>query len=369
MVREANAIDFWRGFALVTIFINHIPGIYFERFTHRNISISDSAELFVFLAGWALRLLYNHLAVTQGVRYVLLRIASRALTIYAAHLMLICLAIAMLATAAYVYDNPLFLEWYNAAGVFYDPMRAHMGLVALTYQLGYFDILPLYVVLMAVVAPLTVILHGYVPRLLLPIAICLYVIIMVWQISLPTWPTDGHWFFNPLAWQLVFVLGFVLAGDGGLGGAIRRHMTAVRLVAWPIVIASAIVVVFELWPDPVNMPEPKLFFMSWKSFVTPPRLLQFLALVAAMSALFPYIRRIAPALVTFLSRLGRNSLPVFCVGSILSLAGQIVRFLYKGGLAADAAIVIVGIALMGLTALLAEWPKARVVSGRGRSTS
>ena len=29
MPREANAIDFWRGIALITIFINHVPGIYY----------------------------------------------------------------------------------------------------------------------------------------------------------------------------------------------------------------------------------------------------------------------------------------------------------------------------------------------------
>ena len=57
MTRQANAIDFWRGFALVSIFINHIPGVFYERLTHRNLSISDSAELFVFLAGWSLGLL------------------------------------------------------------------------------------------------------------------------------------------------------------------------------------------------------------------------------------------------------------------------------------------------------------------------
>ena len=58
-MRAPNEIDFWRGFALVTIFINHIPGIYFERFTFRNVSLSDSAELFVFLAGCALRILVD----------------------------------------------------------------------------------------------------------------------------------------------------------------------------------------------------------------------------------------------------------------------------------------------------------------------
>ena len=36
MTRGANPVDFWRGFALVTIFVNHIPGIFYEHFTHRN---------------------------------------------------------------------------------------------------------------------------------------------------------------------------------------------------------------------------------------------------------------------------------------------------------------------------------------------
>ena len=57
MVRQANPVDFWRGLALVFIFVNHIPGIYYSRFTHAHYSLSDSADLFVFLAGWALRLL------------------------------------------------------------------------------------------------------------------------------------------------------------------------------------------------------------------------------------------------------------------------------------------------------------------------
>jgi hypothetical protein len=29
MAREPNAVDFWRGFALITIFIDHIPGLFY----------------------------------------------------------------------------------------------------------------------------------------------------------------------------------------------------------------------------------------------------------------------------------------------------------------------------------------------------
>ena len=51
-MRAENAVDFWRGVALVMIYINHVPGNVFSYYTLRNYAISDAAELFVFLAGW-----------------------------------------------------------------------------------------------------------------------------------------------------------------------------------------------------------------------------------------------------------------------------------------------------------------------------
>ncbi|WP_163363588.1 OpgC domain-containing protein, partial [Enterobacter cloacae] len=40
-------IDVFRALALLTIFINHVPGTVFEHLTHRNFGFSDSAEAFV----------------------------------------------------------------------------------------------------------------------------------------------------------------------------------------------------------------------------------------------------------------------------------------------------------------------------------
>ncbi|MBM3577754.1 MAG: hypothetical protein FJX40_08830 [Alphaproteobacteria bacterium] len=51
MHERIEAIDFWRGAALVTILINHIPGNILGNFTPRNFGFSDSAEAFVFLSG------------------------------------------------------------------------------------------------------------------------------------------------------------------------------------------------------------------------------------------------------------------------------------------------------------------------------
>ena len=49
-----HRIDWLRGLALATIFINHMPGNRFEFWTPRNFGFSDSAEVFVLLAGVAL---------------------------------------------------------------------------------------------------------------------------------------------------------------------------------------------------------------------------------------------------------------------------------------------------------------------------
>lgn len=357
MVRKANAVDFWRGFALVTIFVNHIPGIYFDRFTHRNVSISDSAELFVFLAGWALRLLADRSDPADTGR-LMLRLGARAITIYAAQLLIISIAIAMLAAAATYYDNPLMLEWHNAAAVFYDPLRAHIGLVLLTHQLGYFDILPLYVVLMAA-SPLLIAIFRFARILLLPASLLLYLASLTWRLSLPTWPMEGTWFFNPLAWQLIFVLGFELAGSDGLGRLTREHLRALRLLAVPVVIVGAVVAHLLWYPDPTRAPEPKLFFIMQKSFLTPIRLTHFLALVAVMSAAYPGIAARLPFLASFLCSLGRNSLNVFCVGSILSLLSQIIRFTHPGGIGLDTGVLVTGMTLLGITAWLSERAEAR----------
>jgi len=354
MPRLPNEIDFWRGIALITIFINHIPGNYYSRFTHANYSLSDSADLFVFLAGWSLRLLIGRPGRVRSTWYLVLRLLSRALELYAAQILITMIAIAMLAASATLLDNPLLLEWHNAAAVFYDPILAHIGLAALTHQLGYFDILPLYVVLMTM-APIFAIIDRYAPNWLLPSSLALYFVTLCVPLPVPTWPVDGQWFFNPLAWQLIFVLGFVLAREDGVGGFARRHIVPIRWVALPIVAVSAYVVFNGLWPDPTTMPQPVLLFIADKTYVTPMRVIQFLALIALASLTYPYIERWASWLVAFSSRLGRHSLIVFCVGSLLSLAGQITRFVYRGDILVDSIVLVLGVTIMAFSAWLPEW--------------
>lgn len=353
-MREPNEIDFWRGFALVTIFVNHIPGIFFERITFRNVAISDSAELFVFLAGFALRKLVDGPAKPLSARYLILRLEGRAFTVYLAQLVIAQLAVALLAGASLLLDAPFLLDWNNASAIFTDPVRANLGLVALTFQLGYFDILPLYVALM-LASPLIALCYRHARPALLPASLAIWAYALTFGVNFPTWPTEGSWFFDPLAWQLVFVLGFLLAGEDGLGGLARRHRKWLWRLALPLVLLGAVAAKTDFDPSPIALPEPKLFFVFDKTFLSPARLLSNLAIVAVFAGAFGAIAGALPRIAGFLSLLGRNSLQVFCAGSLLSLAGQIFRFAYGGDVVSDAFIVMFGILTMGAAAWASEW--------------
>lgn len=351
-MREPNEIDFWRGFALITIFINHIPGNFFERFTYRNLSLSDSAELFVFLAGWSLRLQTNRTA-SLPLGPLMQKLGGRALQVYFAQIVITEIAIALIAAASIYYDAPFLLDWHNAAAVFQKPVEATVGLIALTHQLGYFNILPLYVVLVAS-APLIAICARYASSLLLPISAAIYIATLATGINLPSWPEPGDWFLNPLAWQFIYVLGFSLAGQDGIGGFVRRHRKAFFYAGLPIVALGIVIGLTHYSPRPDQVPNPKLFFVFDKTFLSPARLIDVLGLTAVFAGVFPFLIGKFGLIVRLLSLLGRHSLYVFCVASLLSLIGQIIRFAYGGAVLTDAMMVGTGLVVMGIVAWLSE---------------
>jgi hypothetical protein len=354
-MRQPNEIDFWRGFALVSIFINHIPGNFYERFTHRNLSLSDSAELFVFLAGWSLRLVTNNAGEHLATVRLVLRLGGRAMTIHGAQILISILALAMLAAAALLSSTPPILEWNNAAAFFQSPAPTIIGIVGLTHQLGYFDILPLYVILMHG-SPIAAVVDRYLPRLLLPGAIAIYLGALILEANMPTWPVEGRWFFNPFTWQLIFILGFVLAdGTRGPGHWVRQHWQPIWWASLGIVILGAIAVLAHVWPDPTKMPWPRLLYTFNKTYLSPARLIQFLALIVVFAGAFRWLHQQARPVSRYFSMLGRNGLPVFCMASLFSLFGQLVHYFAGVGIVADTFVIGSGVAVLGLTAWVSEW--------------
>src|SRR3954462_13377005 len=346
-LREPNAIDFWRGFALLTIFINHVPGTAFERFTYSHFSISDAAELFVFLAGWAIALAVRGRQSSETPGRVVLRLTSRTVEVYRAQIVITAMAVAMIAATALASKNPLVLEWHNAGPVFADPVPTTIGWVLLMHQLGYFNILPLYVALLAL-SPVFVLLARVSRWITLGLSLALYAVCLTFGINLPTWPVEGSWFFNPLAWQLLLVLGFLsaeLAHDSELFRAWMRRLMPLGMLGVAI---GIVVAVWDLKPDPLTAPEPRLFFVLDKSNLSPGRLVHFLTVALAFQRVFPVIARLTPWLAQSCSALGRNSLAVFSMSSIASLGAQLARFVVPHSFILDFALISAGFLLLVL---------------------
>ncbi|HTO78913.1 MAG TPA: OpgC domain-containing protein, partial [Methylocystis sp.] len=304
--------------------------------------------------GWALRKVVEGPIGDLATPWLTLRLAARALQVYFAQLVITELAIALLAGAALLLDAPFFLDWHNASAVFEDPVRAQLGLALLSHQLGYFNILPLYVVLTSFAVAMAL-LDRHARPLLPLVSLTVYLYALATGANFRTWPIEGTWFFNPLSWQLIYVLGFLLAGTDGLGGLTRRWRRSLRWAAVPIVAAGAVSAWWGFSPDPVSVPAPKLAFVFDKTYLSPARLTHSLALVALIGGAYPAISHRLPRTGAFLSSLGRNSLNVFCVGSLLSLLAQIFRFVYGGQIVTDAIIVVLSVLAMRGVAWVSEW--------------
>ncbi len=354
--RGSNEIDFWRGFALLAIFINHVPGIWFERWTHKNLGTSDSAELFVFLAGFSLRYLADSRTENLTPARLFARLEGRAFTLYTAHILITVLALAILAGAALWFETSLVLDWHNARAFFQETVPTIIGIALLSHHLGYFDILPLYILLMAA-APVIVIFHRLAPNWLLPVSFAIWVATLTFAVNVPMWPVESRWFFNPLAWQLCFIAGFVIAKPTGFGAWTRNNLRWLRLAAIPVLLAGAWINFNALWPNPFEVPWPEMFFVFSKTFLSPGRFFHMLALAALLTGAFAiaYRLRLFRPVGDYFCMLGRNSLHVFCAGSVLSLLGQVARFAAPDSFFTDLCVLIVGFITMSMVAWLNEW--------------
>ena len=103
-----------------------------------------------------------------------------------------------------------------------SPDQGIVGLVTLTYVPNYFDILPMYIVVLAMV-PAVMALARLGPPAALAGCVTLYLAQLAFDWDLPAeWWSDRPWFFDPFGWQLIFFTGFAF-GSGWLPEPPRRR--------------------------------------------------------------------------------------------------------------------------------------------------
>lgn len=366
-------LDVFRGICLVMIFLNHVPGTVFEEFTSRNFGFSDAAEGFVLMSGIAAGLAYSadFRATSMRLWTGLARVWRRVWTLYLVHILTTFAALAVAGAVALWLGNSELLFENQMKWVWLDPLRTLIGLVILTHQFGYVNILPLYLVLLAV-APLLLFLAWRYPLWLMAVSVAVWLAAGIWRLGPPNYPSSGVWFFNPMAWQVIFITGLltgVAMKDGRRFVPIRRWLqvlTGVFLVYAALSVqfpAVSKITGHTLWLAKETFHLPWNLTAFDKTYVTGPRLLHILALAYFLSSFAVIRRACAHWIATPFELLGRQALPVFALGSVLCIGLQGVKHVTGEDFATDALIIAGGLALQfALAAARQYWPKPPKVS-------
>src|SRR3954453_14548601 len=194
-------IDACRGVALWCIFLDHVPNNIGSWLTLRNYGFSDAAEVFMFVSGVTCALAYSKVWRCKGWTGVIHRTLRRSWDIYAAFLLL-TLACAFL---VYLAGGDRLADESNTRILLDQPAATLVHAAMLQYCPVNTDVLPIFVLLHLLFAPLLWLLLRL-PNVTLGASLALYTLVHVFGWTIPAWP-NGHWAFNPLAWQLLVVLG------------------------------------------------------------------------------------------------------------------------------------------------------------------
>jgi len=352
-----HRIDFFRGLALIFIFWDHVPQNPLALLTVRNFGFSDAAEIFVFLAGYAAVLAYGRIYQRDGYWVACIRMLRRAWVLYVVHIFLLAVLMGIVFYANSQVDTRDLVGEMGLNYFLSNPAQALTDELLLRFKPNLMDPLPLYILLLlALPALLPALLHRL--EYTLGLSLALYLLAPLFQWNLAAQP-EGVWFFNPLAWQLLFVLGGVAALQPQ-----RQPLATPRpLTRQPLFIAAATYLFLAcgltlLWNWPqlhdslIPLPLAEWLYPIDKTNLAPLRLLHFLALAYCTAKLLPAGTWLNNWAAQQLCRMGRYSLEVFCLGVLLAPLADLANSLAREHILAQLGSAIGGVVLM---MLLGAW--------------
>ncbi len=317
-------LDLARGIMLLIIFVAHVPNNLWADYIPARFGFSSGAEIFVFVSGIASGIAFGGTFLKKGFGEGTRRILKRILQLYSAHLgtLLVLGGGALLIdrlTGGTVMAVRYDLEWLRNM-----PLEGLVDYAALRYVPAFFDILPMYVIMLGLVIP-AMALAKHAPRAVLAISGLVWLTMQVAPLHFSGNPVTGaNWYFNPFAWQFLFFLGFSF----GVG----RLKAPARKIPWLFALSLVYLIVSI----------PLTFWGAWSAFpladginqaIYPgdaitvlhiTRLLHFLSLAyVCYSLVNPQAKWLQSPRLAPLYRVGRNSFPCFLAGLGLSMAGGV----------------------------------------------
>ena len=352
-------LDLFRGIALWLIFLDHIPSNLVAWGTIRNYGFSDATEIFVFVSGYTAAFVYGKEMRERGFIIAGAHILRRAWQIYVAHVFLFAIYLAEISYVATSFENPLYAEEMNVLDFLRQPDVTIVQALLLKFKPANMDILPLYIVLL-LLFPAALWLLLFRPSLALGASVLLYVLTWHFNWNMPSYP-EGHWYFNPFAWQLLFVFGAWCA----LGGAQRLATVLQSRITLGVAIAYllfAFVISLTWYLPGVGQYVPHrledLIYPIDKVNLDVLRFAHFLALAVVTVRFLPRdwpglkSRWLWPPIVC-----GQHSLEIFCLGVFLSFAAHFAMVEISGAVWMQFLLSGLGIIIMVAVAGLLTWYK------------
>lgn len=352
------------------IFIAHCRGNFLWDYIPARFGLSDAAEMFVFLSGMAASIAFGGSFDRHGFVIGTTRILYRCWQLFVAHLGLFFTCAALVVAGSRWFGDTDYVAVLGLQHFFARPEDALLGLFTLTYVPHYFDILPLYIAVLAMV-PAAMMLARVNPALVPAASAVLYLATIALGLNLPAHADDQpQWYFNPLAWQLIFFTGFCLR-RGWLRVSLESRTLLWASVAMLLVgLSISLPSVFERVPAIDAL---RIWIMQ-HSDKTNLDLMQYLHFLASAYVVLVILKGredilLAPPLRPFV-KCGQQALAVFVSGMVLSHLGGMVFDHAGTGWRVQVAVNAVCFGLLFAVAFGIAWIKSTPWKGPGtRSTA
>lgn len=350
------------GIANWFLFLDHIPHNFVSALTMRNFGYSGATDLFVFIGGYAVTLIYAQMTLERGFLVAATRIFKRVWQLYAAYIVLFVIYVELISYVAARTAAPEIISEFNITGFIDHPVRTLIYGLFLQAKPLNLDVLQLIIALMAF-QPIVVFGLLYVPNATLLASVTLYAAARVLDWNLTSYPY-GAWYLNPFCWQLLFVMGGWLALIGTRYAPAIRAMQAIPalratallylLFALTIVSSNEIPALAQMMPSGLS----DMLLQNDREDVAPHRILHFLTLTFLFTWLVPrdwgYLRSCA---LQPIIKCGEEWLAVFCAGVFLSFAAHLILITGPYSLTRQVAVSFAGIAAMTAVAYYVSWSK------------
>jgi hypothetical protein len=313
-------LDILRGFLLLWMALTHLP-TKASNLSNQTFGFVSGAEGFIFLAAFMVGQIQFRAQRKRGELAALRDIAKRTLRVYAYHCGLLAIAFTLVAEVGVAFHRDALrnlLSYYLQS-----PKHAVIAALLLEYRPSLLDILPMYVVFMAMTPIARKVAQRWSWE---PVIYSSFVVWAAAQFGLRAWvyrhsdifglhvPENSTGAFDLFAWQLLWIVGLALGTIYAQHLADASTKGPLRIPPWLLHASMAVAAVFlvlrycpaDKWIDP-NV-------YGWlvdKWHLAPVRIIDFSALALVLVRYGSSIASLAP--FRPLARLGQASIEVFSV--------------------------------------------------------